>query len=44
MDLQYVGWVMDWTDLAQDRYRLRTAVSAVGNIRVSQNARNFLTN
>ena len=35
---------MDWSDLAQDTCRLWTAVDAVGRVRVSQNARNFLTN
>jgi len=44
MILQEVGWDMDWSDLAQDTCRLWTAVDAVGRVRVSQNARNFLTN
>ena len=35
MDLQEVGcWVMDWIELAQDRYRWRALVSAVMNLRV----------
>jgi len=35
MDLQEVGcWCMDWIGLAQDRYRWRTLVSAVMNLRV----------
>ena len=35
MDLQKVGGgYMDWTGLAQDRYRWRTVVSAVMNFRV----------
>jgi len=35
MDLQEVGWgYMDWIEVAQDRDRCRTLVSAVMNIRV----------
>jgi hypothetical protein len=34
---------MDWIDLAYDRDMWRAVVSAVMNLRVSQNARNFLT-
>jgi len=35
MDLQEVGYVgMDWIELAQDRERWRTLVSAVMNLRV----------
>jgi hypothetical protein len=33
MDLQEVGWMgMDWIDMAQDRDRWRTVVSAVMNL------------
>ena len=44
MDLQEVGvWYEDWIGLAQGRDRWRALVSAVRNLRVPQNAGNFLT-
>ena len=44
MDLHEVGLgYEDWIGLAQDRDRWRALVSAVRNLRVPQNAGNFLT-
>jgi hypothetical protein len=34
IDLQDVGWSMDWIELTQDRDRWRALVDAVMNIRV----------
>jgi hypothetical protein len=34
---------MDWIDMAQDRDRWRDVVNVVMNLRVPQNAGNFLT-
>jgi hypothetical protein len=44
MDFQRVGFGgVDWINLAQDRGRYRTLVNAVMNLRVPQNAGDFLT-
>jgi len=44
MDLQAVGCRgMNWIELAQDRDRWWELVNAVMNLRVAQNAGNFLT-
>jgi hypothetical protein len=44
IDLPEAGWGgTEWIDLAQDRDRWRALVSAVMNLRVPQNAGNFLT-
>ena len=43
MDIQEVGWSMDWIDLAQDRDRWRALVNVVMNLQVPLNAGNFLT-
>jgi hypothetical protein len=44
MDLQEVGWSMNWIDLAPDRDRWRALVKAVMNRWVPLNAEDFLSN
>jgi hypothetical protein len=43
MNLQGVGWGVDWIELAHDRDRWRALVNAVMNHRLPSNAGNFLT-
>jgi len=43
VDLQEVGWDMDWNDTAQNRDRWRSVVQAVIKLQLPQNAGNFLT-
>ena len=40
---EWIGGVMDWIDLAQDRDRWQALVNTVMNLWVSQDERNFLT-
>jgi len=42
MDLQEVGWSMDWIDLAHNMDRWRTIMNVVMNLRVPSNAGNLL--
>jgi hypothetical protein len=42
MDLQELGWGMEWIDLAENRYCWRALVNAVMNLRNPQNAWNYL--
>jgi hypothetical protein len=44
MDLKEIGWgVVDWIHLSQDMDQWRTLVNTLMNLRVTQNAGNFLT-
>ena len=44
IDLQEMGWgSMEWIGVAQDRDRWRALTNLVMNLRVPQNAGNFLT-
>jgi hypothetical protein len=44
MDLQKMGCCgMDWIELAEDREKWRVLVNAVMSLRVTYDARNFLT-
>jgi hypothetical protein len=44
ISIQEVGWGgVDWIDMAQDRDSWQAVVNVVMNIRVPQNAGNFLT-
>jgi hypothetical protein len=44
MDLREIGWDgMDWIDLAHDRDQWRALVNTVMNLRVPENAGNFLS-
>jgi len=43
VDLQDVGWSMDWIDLAHDRDRWQAVLNGVKNPRVPQNVESFLT-
>jgi len=43
MDIQKVGWGMDWINLALYKDTWRALAPAVMNLWIPQNARNFLT-
>jgi hypothetical protein len=43
MDIQEMGWGMDWIEVAQDRDRWRALVNAAMGLLLAQNAGNFLT-
>jgi hypothetical protein len=43
MDLREVGWGTGWIDLAYERERWGALLNAVMNLRVPQNAGNFLS-
>jgi hypothetical protein len=42
MDLEEVGWGMDWIELAQDMDRWRAVLNTVMNLRFPLNVGNFL--
>jgi hypothetical protein len=44
MDLQELGWCVNFIDLPQDRERWRTLLKTVMNFLVPSDAGNFLTN
>jgi hypothetical protein len=43
MDVEEVGWGMDWIELAQDKDRWWAVVNAVMNLQVPSNVGNFLS-
>jgi len=43
IDLREIGWeVVDWMNMAEDRDQWRTVVNTVMNLRVPEEAENFL--